>query len=100
MAALMAVIATGAIFVGLYALATNKNERGKFIRETMDNPIGAMFAALMIVSGLAFFWGVMIPGFGAIPLWLFGYKFHVWSAGGIGFIVFLGLLNLSLKKNQ
>ena len=89
------------MFVGLHSLATKKDSRSKFLAEIQDDPLGSFFGIVMVTCGMACFWGVMIPPLGTIPIYAFGMKLAVWSAGGIGFLIFLGLLSFWLgRKNK
>lgn len=100
MAALVALMGTGLVLSGLYALATNKHTRAKFLGEMKYDPWGLMLALVMLVLGLTFFWAVMIPQLGEIPVSLFGHKLHVWSASGIAFAVMLGLVLIVASRRK
>jgi len=99
--AIIAVMATGMVAYGLYALVVNQESRSKFLTELKDDPLGLTLALVMTFFGLMFFWSVMIPALGEVPIRFSRRQtWHVWSVSGIAFVVFLALVFLASARKK
>lgn len=96
MGAIMALILTGMVAVGIWKGLTNREARRGYAKEFGAAPLESMLVAAWCACILVFFWGVFVPPFGTIKLDILGAKMELWSLGGIGsaigFVVVLGFV--------
>jgi hypothetical protein len=79
----MAIIVTWFAAFGVYKLFTRPHFRKELAGEFFKSPVELPFVLAVCGCFLLFFWGVMIPPFGSIKLWIFGKRVELWAAAGI-----------------
>lgn len=101
MGAIMALLLTGMVGVGVWKLLTDPVARKRYAAEFNGAPGASILVMTWVACILVFFWGVFVPVFGTIKIPIFGTKLELWSLGGIGsavgFVVWLAVAQYKSK---
>lgn len=94
MGALVALMLTGFIVVGIYKFFTQSDARRNFLAECAEAPFESAFVFLWVACGLTFFWGVFVPPLGTIKIMILGTRRELWAVAGIASLAGFVLMGL------
>jgi hypothetical protein len=84
MGAILALMMTGMIGVGVWKIFTDPEARNRYAAEFSGAPAESLFVLVWVGCILIFFWGIFVPVFGQIEIPVLGRDMQIWSLGGIG----------------
>src|SRR5689334_13043725 len=87
---MVGLLLTAMVIYGLYQFAASPTVRAKLLREFVQLPSRFAVAFVGAALVLIFFWGVLVPPFGAIKVPISDHKhLELWQVSGIGAVIWM-----------